>query len=168
MVTVSLPFGFTLPAPIDRRLTLWLVLLATLAAVNVGLWISIALSVPRPTPYTEAQLLLSGVYVGVCGFRSLFPRVDLERVCVWDTWLSDIRLGRTVATIAELCFALQCALFVQRLAGITGVRLLGVGASAFLPVAILAEVACWYAVLSRNHFGHGSSLRPPVREPAHR
>ena len=28
------------------------------------------------------------------------------------------------------------------------------GASAFLPVAILAEAACWYAVLSRNHFGH--------------
>jgi len=27
--------------------------------------------------------------------RSLFPRVDLERVCLWDTWLSAILLGRT-------------------------------------------------------------------------
>ena len=47
------------------------------------------------------------MYVGVCGYRSLFPRVDLERRCLWDTWLSAILLGRTAATIAELCFALH-------------------------------------------------------------
>ena len=62
------------------------------------------------------------MYVGVCGFRSPFPRVDLERRCLWDTWLSAILLGRTAATMAEVCFALQCALFVQRLSEITGMR----------------------------------------------
>jgi hypothetical protein len=146
--------GFTRARPIDRRLTLWLGSLAALAALNVGLWLWIAGSASLPTPYVEMQLLLSGIYVGVCGFRSLFPRVDLERRCLWDTWLSGTLLGRTAATIAELCFALQCALFVHRLSGITGMPLLEAGAYAFVPLVILAELVCWYAVLSLNHIGH--------------
>ena len=146
--------GFTLVRPIDRRLSLWLGSLAALAVFNVGLWIWIARSVSLRTPYAETQLLLSGVYVGVCGFRSLFPRVDLERVCLWDTWLSAIVLGRAAATIAELCFALQCGLFLQRLSDIAGMPVLGAAAHAFVPMAIVAEVVCWYAVLSLNHIGH--------------
>ena len=138
---------------IDRRLTLWLGSLAALAAFNVGLWVWIARSSSGRTPYFETQLLLSGVYVGVCGFRSLFPRVDLERRCLWDTWLSAILLGRTAATIAELCFALQCAVFVQRLSEITGMRVVDLG-YAFVPLVVLAEIVCWYAVLSLNHIGH--------------
>jgi hypothetical protein len=139
---------------LDRRLTIWLGSLAVLAAFNVGIWIWIARSTSPRTPYFDAQLLLSGVYVGVCGFRSLFPRVDLERVCLWDTWLSTILLGRTAATIAELCFALQCGLFVQRLSQIIGMPLLDAGAHAFVPLVVLAELVCWYAVLSLNHIGH--------------
>lgn len=146
--------GFALVRPIDRRLSLWLGSLAALAGLNIGLWIWTARSISLWTPYAATQLLLSGVYVGVCGFRSLFPRVDLERVCLWDTWLSAIWLGRTAATIAELCFALQCALFLQRLSDITGIPALGTAAHAFVPLAIVAQVVCWYAVLSLNHIGH--------------
>jgi hypothetical protein len=63
-------------------------------------------------------------------------------------------LGRAAATIAELCFALQCGLFVQRLADLTGVPLLSAMALTFVPVAVIAEIACWHAVLSLDHFGH--------------
>jgi len=140
--------------PLDRKLTVWLGSLATIAALNIGLWTWIAHFASRRTPYAETQLVLSGVYVGVCSFRSLFPRVDLERVCLWDSWLSAILLGRTAATIAELCFAVQCALFVQRLSEIAGMPLLDAGARVFVPVVVLAELVCWYAVLSLNHFGH--------------
>jgi hypothetical protein len=59
-----------------------------------------------------------------------------------------------VATIAELCFALQCALFVQRLSEITGMPWLDTAARVFVPLVILAELVCWYAVLSLNHIGH--------------
>lgn len=141
-------------ATTDRRLIAWIVVLAALAAFNVGLWLWMASTTSPHTPYTQAQLLLSAVYVGVCGFRSLFPRVDLERICLWDSWLSGIVLGRTAATIAELCFALQCGLFVQRLADLTGAPLLPVLSMAFVPLAVVAEIACWYAVLSLNHIGH--------------
>src|SRR5262249_22119675 len=95
-----------------------------------------------------------GIYVGVCGFRSLFPRVDLERFCLWDTWLSAILIGRTAATIAELCFAVQCAVFVQRLSEIAGMPLLGATARVFVPLVVVAQLVCWYAVLSLNHVGH--------------
>jgi len=139
---------------LDRKLRLWLGSLAALAALNVGLWIWIASSTSLRSPYAGTQLLLSGVYVGVCGFRSLFPRVDLERTCLWDTWLSAIFLGRTLATIAELCFALQCGLFLQRLSAITGTPVLDALAGTFVPLAVVAEVCCWYSVLSLDHIGH--------------
>lgn len=85
--------------------------------------------------------------------RSRAPLLRLKwRVCVWDTWLSGIFLGRTAATIAELCFALQCAFFVQRLSEITGMRLVDLG-HAFVPLVIVAEIVCWHAVLSLNHIG---------------
>jgi hypothetical protein len=151
---VLLRSGISLAKPTDWRLTLWLGSLAALAAFNVGLWIWIARSASPSTRYTGTQLLLSGVYVGVCGFRSLFPRVDVERVCLWDTWLSTILIGRTAAAIAELCFALQCVLFVHRLSDVTGMPQLDSGALAFVPLAILAELVCWYSVLSLNHIGH--------------
>jgi hypothetical protein len=151
---VHLRSGITVATPIEQKLWLWLGSLAALAAFNVGLWIWIARSASSGTRYSETQLLLSGVYVGVCGFRSLFPRVDLERVCLWDTWLSAILIGRIAATIAEICFALQCGLFVHRLSDITGLALLDAVAHAFVPLVILAEMVCWYGVLSLNHIGH--------------
>ena len=140
--------------PLDRKLRWWLGSLAALAVLNVGLWLWLSRSASLRTPYAEAQLLLSGIYVAVCGFRSLFPRVDLERVCLWDHWLSAIFLGRTAATVAELCFALQCGLFVQRLAELSGQPMLATAAQAFVPLALVAEVACWYSVVSLNHVGH--------------
>jgi hypothetical protein len=154
VVTVRLRSGCSRAQPVDWKLTAWLASLAALAAFNVGFWIWVARSASPGTPYTETQLVLSGVYVGVCGFRSLFPRVDLERVCLWDTWLSAILLGRMAATVAELCFALQCSLFVQRLSEITDSPVLAAAAYTFVPLVILAEVVCWYAVLSLNHLGH--------------
>lgn len=153
-VTVRLLAVGSRVAPIDPRLTLWVGCLAVLAALNVGLWIWVARSISLSAPYAAAQLLLSGIYVGVCGFRSLFPRVDLERVCLWDSWLSAISLGRTAATVAELCFALQCCLFVQWLSQMSGMPGLAVAAYAFLPLAGVAQLFCWYAVLSLNHIGH--------------
>lgn len=153
-VTVSSPPVYVFARPFDRRLVVWLGSLAGLAVFNVAIWLWLAWFASPRTPYAETQLLLSGVYVAVCVFRSLFPRVDLERVCLWDTWLSGIVLGRTVATVAELCFALQCALLLERLIEIAGIPLLGMLAWTFVPLVVLAELVCWYAVLSLNHVGH--------------
>jgi hypothetical protein len=140
--------------PTDHRLRIWIRTLAIVAATNVVLWTLVAVVTAPHTRYVIAQLGLSAIYVSVCGFRSLYPRVDLERICLWDTWLSAITLGRTAATIAELCFAWQCALFVDRMSVMAGVPLLRTEAALFVPLAVIAEVMCWYAVASLNHIGH--------------
>jgi hypothetical protein len=70
--------------------------------------------------YVAQQLLLSGIFATACAFRSILPRVDLERQCLWNSPLSSIFLGRTVATVAELSFAGQCALLIGKLSALTG------------------------------------------------
>src|SRR5215470_17139876 len=51
------------------------------------------------------MLILCAGYVFGCAFRSLLPRADVQRICLFDTWLSSVLVGRSVATVAELCFA---------------------------------------------------------------
>ena len=108
--------------------------------------------VTRRCTAAETQLLLSGGASACAAFARCSPQSS-ER-CACGTRLSAILLGRIAATIAELCFALQCGLFVQRLSDITRIPLLDAAAHAFVPLAILAELVCWYAVLSLNHIGH--------------
>src|SRR5450755_829495 len=59
------------------------------------------------------QLLLSAAYVFGCAFRSFYPVYDVPRICVVDSWLSSVLIGRSVATVAELCFVAQWALMLR-------------------------------------------------------
>jgi len=48
------------------------------------------------------------------------PRADVQRICLFDTWLSSIvRRGRSVATIAEVCFVAQWAIVLRALANVS-------------------------------------------------
>ena len=58
----------------------------------------------------EPMLLLCAAYVFGCAFRSILPRADVQRICLFDTWLSSVVVGRSVATVAELAFAAQWAM----------------------------------------------------------
>ena len=53
----------------------------------------------------EPLLLLCAAYVIGCAFRSILPRADVQRICLFDTWLSSVFVGRSVATVAELCLS---------------------------------------------------------------
>ena len=92
-------------------------------------------------------LWLSAVYALGCAFRSVFPMVDLPRICLHDTWVSRVVVGRTVATIAELCFALQWTMLLREAGASLVARLI-------VPVIVLAEVSCWAAVLTSNYLFH--------------
>jgi hypothetical protein len=56
--------------------------------------------------------------------------------------------------VAELCFAGQCALLIAKLAALTGKPSLEVIGWSIVPLILLAQVCCWYAVISLNHLGH--------------
>jgi hypothetical protein len=105
-------------------------------------------------PGTEVMLLLSAAYVFGCAFRSFLPRADVQRICLFDTWLSSVVVGRTVATVAEICFAAQWVIVLHRLSTMTGADTTLNAAWVILPLIIIAECFSWYAVLTRNYLGN--------------
>lgn len=139
----------------DKPTLWWWSFLFFVSAGNLVLWVVIAHEVHGLSDgYVVEQLLLSGIFAAACAFRSILPRVDLERQCLWNSPLSSIFVGRSVATVAELCFAGQCALLISKLSALTGNATLHVIGWSIMPLILLAQVCCWYAVISLNHLGH--------------
>jgi hypothetical protein len=140
----------------------WHALLCAIAVLNVALWSLSAVAVVRPQAVIDdgmdgachMQLLLSAVYVFACAFRSVLPVYDIPRIVLVDSRLSSVVVGRSVATVGELCFAAQWALILQRIA-LLGDSLFAHAASlALVPLIVLAEAFSWYAVLTTAQRGH--------------
>jgi hypothetical protein len=102
----------------------------------------------------ELMLLLCAGYVFGCAFRSLLPRADVQRICLFDTWLSSVAVGRSVATVAELCFAAQWAVILHQLGTMTGTDTTLNVAWVIVPLILIAECYSWYAVLTTNYLGN--------------
>ena len=140
---------------VDKPTLWWWSLLFLVSAGNLVLWVVIAREMHGLSDgYVARQLVLSGIFAAACAFRSLLPRVDLERQCLWNSPLSSIFVGRSVATIAELAFTGQCALLIWKLSALTGNASLHVVGWSLVPLILLAQLFCWYAVISLNHLGH--------------
>lgn len=103
---------------------------------------------PAEIQATRRRLLtLSAIYVLGCAFRSVLPMIDVPRFCLHDPWIARIVVGRSVATIAELAFAVQWALLIREAGAVRASRLV-------LPLIAVAEVASWFAVLTQNDLFH--------------
>lgn len=134
---------------------IWWKFLCITAVLNIAAWLW-ALSVYSQMPnFSYIQPVLSGLYVVVCAFRSFFPRIDLERYCLIDSPWSSIVLGRSLATIAEICFSIQCALIIHQLGIYLEVSFIVLISYLLVPIIVVAQVSCWYAALTLNHFWHG-------------
>ena len=103
---------------------------------------------------TEPLLLLGAAYVIGCAFRSILPRADVQRICLFDTWLSSVFVGRSVATVAELCFIIQWAIVLRALAQAANADTARNIAKTIVPVVALAEACSWYAVITTNYLGN--------------
>jgi hypothetical protein len=102
----------------------------------------------------QLMLLLSAAYVFGCAFRSFLPRADVQRICLFDTWLSSVVVGRSVATVAEICFAAQWAMILHQLGTLTGADTTLNAAWVIVPLILIAECFSWYAVLTTNYLGN--------------
>src|SRR5437762_8325927 len=102
----------------------------------------------------ELMLLLCAAYVFGCAFRSFLPRADVQRICLFDTWLSSVVVGRSVATVAEICFVAQWAMLLHQLGTMTGAETTVNAAWVIIPLILIAECLSWYAVLTRNYLGN--------------
>jgi hypothetical protein len=105
-------------------------------------------------PGVELMLLLCAAYVFGCAFRSFLPRADVQRICLFDTWLSSVAVGRSVATVAEICFVAQWAIILYQLGAMTGSDTARNAALLIVPLIVVAECFSWYAVLTTNYLGN--------------
>jgi hypothetical protein len=140
----------------------WWACLCAVAVINVIAWLLAAAALNRRQAATDAdafairrlQLMLSAAYVFGCAFRSFLPVYDIPRLCLVDSWASSVLVGRSVATVAELCFAAQWALFLHENARATGSEVVRKLSLAIVPLLALAEICSWYAVLTTVNLGH--------------
>ena len=109
---------------------------------------------PGSASSMELMLLLCGAYVFGCAFRSFLPRADVQRICLFDTWLSSVVVGRSVATVAEICFAAQWAIILHQLGTMTGADTTLNAAWVIVPLILIAECFSWYAVLTTHYLGN--------------
>ena len=139
----------------------WWGLLTLVSGANIAVWFLLFHELrSRPdggldsTPGIELMLALCAAYVFGCAFRSFLPRADVQRICLFDTWLSSVVVGRSVATLAEVCFAAQWAIVLLQLGTMTGATTTLNAAWLVVPLIVIAECFSWYAVLTTNYLGH--------------
>lgn len=145
----------SLPHPDDRKTTVWWTILRSIAVFNILAWTATLALSDSTKDVVRAHLVLSAIFTLVCAFRSFWPRIDLERTALVDSPLSSMVAGRSAATIAEVSFASQVALYVRQV-GIAAELPLLEGVLPWIIVALLAaaQVFCWSSVINLNHLGH--------------
>jgi hypothetical protein len=117
----------------DNQTLQWYYGMRFVAFINCLSWLILARQL-------TIQTLLSGIYTAVCAYRSIFPKVDIERIVLIDNNYSGIFVGRLLATIAEIAFSFQISLFFQ-------LRL--------IPCFItLAQCFCCLSVITLNPLWH--------------
>ena len=149
----------------------WWAFLSCVSVLNVVM-LRAALRAPHPTaPSDEAYVRqmrgCAVVFTAACFLRSVWPRVDVERICFWgDGFLSTTLCGRSAAFCAEMCLAWQLGRVLGRInddlerelppsarsAGHAVVRWV---ARAIFPVLTCAQCCCWCGVLTTAQWWHG-------------
>ena len=104
--------------------------------------------------WVEPLLILAAGYVIGCAFRSVLPRADVQRICLFDTYLSSVLVGRSVATVAELCFAAQWAIVLYALGKVARSDTAKNIAKLVVPLIVLAECCSWFAVVTTDFLGN--------------
>jgi hypothetical protein len=144
----------------SNPVAIWWSFLLVVSAVNIAALLTLGARL-RASPgraagafAIEPLLLLCAAYVLGCAFRSVLPRADVQRICMFDTWLSSVMVGRSVATIAELCFAAQWAIVLHALGKVANSDTAKNIAKAIVPLIVVAECCSWYAVITTNFLGN--------------
>ena len=139
----------------------WWGLLTLVSGVNIAVWFLLYRQLHEAPVGSLGSasgmglmLLLCGAYVFGCAFRSLLPRADVQRICLFDTWLSSVVVGRSVATVAEVCFAAQWAIILYQLGTLTGADTTLNAAWVIVPLILIAECFSWHAVLTTHYLGN--------------
>src|SRR5579864_9478481 len=143
----------------SNPLAWWWGLLTLVSSANIASWVMLYRHLHEQPPSSlgssasdiELMLLLCAAYVFGCAFRSFLPRADVQRICLFDTWLSSVFVGRSVATVAEVCFAAQWAMILLQLGTMADAPITLTAAWVIVPLILIAECFSWYAVVTTNY-----------------
>ena len=138
----------------SNPVSIWWGFLLIVSSVNIILWFLLKSGLRRRTLRLELIVFVSAIYVFGCAFRAVFPRADVQRICLFDTWLSSVILGRSIATVAEICFVIQWAIVARYLAKVAQSNLALTISNAIVPLIIVAECCSWHAVITTNYLGN--------------
>jgi hypothetical protein len=151
--------------PVERMspgVLVWWTALCAISVFNIWMWRLSAGALARRKEDVEPavyqfqrwQLTLSAVYVLGCAFRAVLPRADVQRFGLFDSWVSSVLVGRSVATVAELCFVAQWALLLYVIAKDAKSRFGVVVSWLLVPLIFFAECCSWYGVLTTAYIGN--------------
>jgi len=138
----------------------WWMFLATVSTVNIAVWLVLHRQYRRGSDTqhdffpVKLMLWLCAAYVFGCAFRSFIPRADVQRIVLFDHWISSVMLGRSVATIAEVCFVIQWALVLRYLGRMTKSDTVLNISKLIVPMILVAEACSWYAVVTTSFLGN--------------
>src|SRR5215471_19005441 len=136
----------------SNPLAWWWAMLTLVSGVNIALWFLLYRELrTQPVGSMQLMLLLCAAYVFGCAFRSVLPRADVQRICLFDHWTSSVFVGRSVATVAEVCFVAQWAIILGQIGKLTGADTTVNAALVIVPLIVIAECFSWYAVLTTNY-----------------
>ena len=118
--------------------------LCVLAAVNITAW-SLGRRVARASasPPPSSSSCRASTF-SAARSAQVFPVYDIPRRGLTNSWVSSVLLGRTVATLAELAFAAQFAVYLHA-SELEWVRALSL---TIVPLIVIAEIFSWHAVLT--------------------
>jgi hypothetical protein len=142
----------------------WIWFLRVLSVVNIAIWLRMAAQFQRESPlqgpelrrYRRRQLFLAALFVGGCAFRSILPRADVQRIVLFDSWISVVAIGRSVATVAEMAFMAQWALLIGESSGPGQRDVARIISRVLVPMIAVAELCSWYAVITTNYLGNAA------------
>ena len=133
---------------LDFMETFWWNILCTGIVVNIVLLVKCEAT----TIHEKRQKFLSFLFILSNTIRSVFPRIDVERICYFDSILSTTVVGRSFATVAEIALSLQIATSLLHIMKDSTVRS---SLPYIMPPAIcIAQILCWIGVLTTNQLFH--------------
>lgn len=144
----------------QNPVAIWWFFLVFISLINIVFWFFTFVYLSKRTAnhlrseISKPLLVLSAAYVFGCAFRSFLPRADVQRIVLFDTWFSSVLLGRTVATIAELCFIAQWAIVLRKLGQVVKSKITSLVSLALFPMIFAAECFSWYAVIRTHYIGN--------------
>lgn len=94
------------------------------------------------------------IFTLTCGYRSLFPRIDVPRTCFFDTPVNAVIYGRLLATVAEVAWVYQffAVLQAHRHSSLSLGPATGIAGKMAIIMAFVAEGCSWTNLITGNNF----------------